>query len=138
MEYNDEYPACARTYATLRIYPKSLRPDDVSMILGIAPTRVSFAGDGSLGKHVNGWFLSTKNRIQSRDTRRHIDWLLDQVETVQDKIHDLRKEESKIDIACFWESTSGNGGPTISPHQMKRLVQFDIEVWWDVWFEIGE
>lgn len=135
MKYIDNYRSCSRTYATLRIYPKSLHPSVITEMLQIEPTDISIKGGGPRGKFVNGWFLSTKDILNSRDSRRHIDWLIDQIDQSADKIAYLFKNGTKIDICCYWGSKSGNGGPTLSPHQMKRLVKHNIEVWWDVYLE---
>ncbi len=133
MNYIDDYSACERTYATLRIYPSSISTYEISKLLGLKPTQTSLAGVKS-ALHVNGWFLSTQEQIESRDCRRHIDWLLDQIESVQDDFIELLTKEVEVDIFCFWVSSTGNGGPTISPHQMGRLVKFNLIVSWDIWF----
>ncbi len=132
MNYIDDYSACERTYATLRIYPDSITPDEVSKLLGLKPTRTSLAGAKSK-QHVNGWFLSTQGQLESRDCRKHIDWLLDQIELVQTEFIELLTKEVRVDIFCFWVSSTGNGGPTISPLQMSRLVKFNLTVSWDIW-----
>jgi hypothetical protein len=84
---------------------------------------------------VSGWFLSTQGRLKSKDSRRHIDWLLDKIEPVSEQILTLQKQGVFMDFTCFWGSASGNGGPIISPEQMSRLVKMNLEVWWDVYFE---
>ena len=132
IDYIDDYSACDRTYATLRIYPSDKPPQHITDFLGIEPTRTSIYSEDK-GK-VNGWFLSSQDYVTSRDSRRHIDWILDQIEPLKIKFLELHKSKIMIDICCFWESSTGNGGPTISPKQMKRLVKFDLELWWDVWF----
>ena len=38
MEYNDNYPSCRATYATLRILRDDLDPDAVSSVLSIVPS----------------------------------------------------------------------------------------------------
>lgn len=134
MKYDHKYRACTRTYSTLRIYPGTGHPDAITEALQVKPSRISVAG--VTGKnHVNGWFLSTQRKLKSKDSRRHIDWLLDKIEPVAEKINQLQKEGCSMDIMCFWGSASGNGGPTISPEQMARLVRLNLEVWWDVYFE---
>lgn len=84
---------------------------------------------------MSGWFLTTQGRLKSKDSRRHIDWLLDKIEPVSEQILALQKQGMSMDINSFWGSSSGNGGPTISPEQMARLVKMNLEVWWDVYFE---
>jgi len=133
MNYIDDYSACERTYATLRIYPSSISTDEISKFLGLKPTRTSLAGVKS-AQHINGWFLSTQGQLESRDCRRHIDWLLDQIESVQTEFIELLAKEVEVDISCFWVSSTGNGGPTICPLQMSRLVKFNLSVSWDIWF----
>ena len=137
MKYDHKYRSCTRTYSTLRIYPKNSHPDEITNQLKIKPSDISVAGKtGPLGlKYVNGWFLSTKGKLKSRDTRRHIDWILDKIEPISEKIKELQQGDCSMDIMCFWGSASGNGGPAISPEQMVRLVKLNLEVWWDVWFE---
>ena len=137
MNYIDDYSACERTYATLRIYPRNAKPNEVSRLLGLNPTRISIAGEKS-PRHVNGWFLSSQGTIESRDARRHIDWLLDQIEPTQSAFLKLVNDDAEADIFCFWESSSGNGGPIILPHQMARLLKFNLSVGWDIWFSEHE
>lgn len=36
-----------------------------------------------------------------------------------------------MDIACYWVSRSGHGGPTIPPPQMRRLADLNIELGFD-------
>lgn len=133
MPYIDDYASCARTYATFRVYPGAVAPSAVTEALGLQPTRTSIQGVKS-PLHVNGWFLSSKDVIESRDSRRHIDWLLDQIEPVASAIDALISSGAKADIFCFWESNSGNGGPELSPAQMSRLCRLNLSVGWDVWF----
>jgi hypothetical protein len=38
-------------------------------------------------------------------------------------------------LCVRWDSKSGEGGPTISPVQMKRLAELGIELWFDVYFD---
>jgi len=138
MKYDHKYPSCSRTYATLRIHSKHIHPDEVTRRLKVKPTRTTVAGTaaGPKGrKHVNAWYLSTQGKLRSKDSRRHIDWLLDKIEGASEEIGYLQNQGAFMDIPCYWGSASGNGGPTISPEQMKRLVPLNLEVWWDVYFE---
>jgi len=139
MKYDDSYQSCSRTYASLLVYPNEQHPDAITEALGITPSRISVEGPGPLGRQkVNGWFLCTQDIVESKDCRRHIDWLLDQVEHQSSKILELQNSGTRFSISCFWESVSGNGGPTLSPPQMNRLSDLNIEVWWDVWFDSSE
>ncbi len=134
--YNDLYPTCEETYATLRIYPDALDPDEVTERLGVTPTKVQRVGDkrGSYTCDLNGWFLCSNGQVHSRDSRRHIDWILDQVESCAEELENIRKSGGRADISCSWLSASGHGGPTVSPHQSNRLAALGLDCWFDVYF----
>jgi hypothetical protein len=87
---------------------------------------------------INGWFLTSKFAVVSRDTRRHLDWLLDHLAGREDALKLLQSEGCRMDICCFWASASGHGGPTLSPHQLKRLAALDLEIWFDVYLSSEE
>ena len=135
MKYDDEYSACKETYTTLLIYPGKNHPDKITELLEIEPSNISIKGEGKRGRKQNGWFLTTQDEIESKDCRRHIDWLLDIIEPKSKLLLQLQSEGVRIEFTCFWVSVSGNGGPTLSPPQMKRLAILNIEIWWDVYFE---
>jgi Domain of unknown function (DUF4279) len=130
-EYDDEYPTCARTYASLRIFSPDLDPEAVSRSLGIEATtaRVSYPVN-NLGvvRRAGGWMLSTKDSVDSNDLRRHIDWLLDAIEPSATALDELVQAGAKAEIFCYWESRWGSGGPVLSPAQMERLVRLDLSV----------
>jgi hypothetical protein len=140
--YDDDYGTCARTYATLLIYPVRTDPEAITQRLGIEPSSWQRRGGpmaNSLRRpppvaEIDGWFLTTKGLIESKDSRRHIDWLLDQIEGKAEELRSLLSEESRICINCYWATASCGGGPTISPEQMRRLGALNIELWFDVYF----
>lgn len=137
MSYIDDYSSCSRTYATLLIYTGEVPPGEVTRILGIPPTTISIAADIPR-KKVNGWFLSSQDIIESKDSRRHIDYIIEVVSPVKDRIGQLQSRGFQIGVLCFWESATGNGGPTLSPNQMKELGQLNLELSWDIWFADSE
>ena len=136
-EYDDQYSACSETFSTLRVYHDIISPSEVTTRLGIQPTRQYVKGErrGSRSKvfDFNGWFLASSETVDSLDSRRHIDWIVDQLWDRKKEIQKMLKEGFTIDISSYWVSTSGNGGPTISPYQMARLADLQIEVWWDIY-----
>lgn len=139
LEYNDDYPTCLKTYATLRIYHDALIPDSVSQRLGIEPTESQVKGQildstGRLRARIGGWFLSTLDTIESKDSRAHIDGLLDRLEGKGEVLQLMRAEGYSIDISCYWLSASGHGGPLLSPGTMARAVRLGLDIWFDVYF----
>lgn len=131
IEYNDNYETCYKTYATFRIYTGEIDPNKITEILNIEPSEVILKGMGRRKNFVNGWFISSEDKIDSKDSRRHIDWLLNQIYPLKDKILELISKDYKIDISCYWSSMHGTGGPTLSPYQMKKLSELNIEIWFD-------
>ncbi len=117
-------------------------PETIARRLAIEPSKWQRKGGpmaGSLRRpqriaELDGWFLSTRGRVRSRDLRRHIDWLLDQIEGKAAESRALRNEEGRIRISCYWASRFGEGGPTISPDQMRRLGALNLELSFDIYF----
>jgi Domain of unknown function (DUF4279) len=135
---DDEYPTCAKTYATLRVYPGDIDPAVVTDRLGIEPSRwqrrggvTERAGRPPKVAPINGWFLESRGQVDSRDSGRHIDWLLDRVAPRAEAVRSLQEMGCRMDISCYWLSRSGHGGPTIPPNQMRRLAELNIELWCD-------
>jgi len=115
MLYNDEYPTCEETHATLRIYYDELNPDDVSSRLRLVPTESQKKGQiihAPREAPVGAWFLSSQDHVQSRDVRRHIVWVIDQLSGREAIVRSLQDEGYQIDLFCFWASASGHGGPS--------------------------
>jgi hypothetical protein len=135
--YNDSYPTCARTYATLCIYlPDASDPNAVSEKFGIQPTRTQVKGEirnGKTKRWPTAWFLGTTEKVQSKDVRRHVDWLLDQLEDKSEIIRQLQESGSEIHISCFWESAIGQGGPMLDPVILKRIAKLNIGIIFDVY-----
>ncbi len=132
-----DYPTCERTYATLRIYPESLDPSEVTARLGIQPSDWQRRGEsrrpGSRPAKLSGWFLSSEGAVESRDVRRHLDWLLSHIAPRGDVIRALQSEGCRMDVSCFWVSASGHGGPSVRPAQMGELARLGLELWFDVY-----
>jgi hypothetical protein len=137
--YNDEYPTCEATYATLRVYPGEIDPESVTQRLGVAPSSFQRRGDitskSSRARPVpmHGWFLESETMVHSKDCRRHIDWILDQLATKTDAVLALQQAGCKMDISCYWLSRNGHGGPTVSPAQMKRLAEMNLDLGFDIY-----
>jgi hypothetical protein len=134
--YNDEYPTCERTVAKLRVYLGQISPSHATDLLGINPTSTSEAGRVVSSKRtgftrtekLNAWFLSSEDFVDSKDSRRHLDWLLDTIAPASEALKILREESGvKAYVTCIWWSAFGDGGPTMSPAQMAKLCALNIE-----------
>lgn len=141
-DYDDNYAGCVRTYATLRIYPGAIHPHEVSTRLRTTPSKFwvrdeTLAGDGAQtprpgAKAMHGWFLTTHGRLDSKDTRRHIDLLLAPLLPVSNEIHLLHEQGAAIDIICFWHAAATQGGPALAPRQLRLLADLQIPIAWNI------
>jgi hypothetical protein len=134
--YDDDYPTCKATYATLRIYHDDLEPEVVSSRLAITASKSQKKGQ-SIGTNriapVGGWFLTSENHVNSKDVRRHVDWILTQLAGKEDQFLKLQDEGYETDIFCYWLSASGHGGPELDPELMQRLVSLRLIIGFDVY-----
>jgi hypothetical protein len=143
-DYDDDYPTCLETYATLRVFSDAVSPEEVTAALGKDPTsvfrtgerRTSSAGAKNPYHGTNGWFYSTKGVSKSRDCRRHLDLLAEAVLRKPAVLAELRDRGCTMDVTIFYVYTQG--GPTISPLQMRGLADAGIDVWWDLYRDGGD
>jgi hypothetical protein len=137
-DYNDDYPTCDSTYATLCIYlPDNANPTALSEKLNIQPSRLQTKGEIRNGKVKNwptAWFLETSDQVQSKDVRRHINWLLEHIEDQSDIIKQLQNTDTEVHISCFWASATGHGGPMLDQDILKRISNLNIGISFDIYF----
>jgi hypothetical protein len=145
--YRDDYPTCAETYATLLVRGGEQDPEEVSALVSVEPNRMRCRrrqgryadGEWKLLRpelppvRLNVWSLSTKDVVQSRDSRRHVDWLLDLVKEKPAECAELRARGWSTEISVFWHSKSGHGGPTVEPSSMRVMADLGITLWIDVY-----
>jgi Domain of unknown function (DUF4279) len=134
-----DYPTCERCYATLCIETGENDASFVSAHLDIQPTSVQIRGEcAATGpariNALNMWFLSSDGRVDSKDLRNHLDWLFDRIGPNKSQLKSLREMGCELRISCYWLSKEGEGGPTFSVSQTKKLAELEIEVWLDVYF----
>lgn len=128
--YDDNYETCYETYTTLSIYTKEINPNYITDFLNINASKIVIK-DEKIKKGVNGWFLSSEEEVKSKDSRRHFDWILDIIYSKKEKLCELKEKGFDISISCFWSSMNGIGGPTLSPYQLRKLSDLDIEVFFE-------
>ena len=135
---DDEYATCVSTSARLRVMGETLRPELATALLGVQPTRTQVRGElpSPTSNHpfkYGGWFLESLGQVQSRDSRRHIDWLLQQLLGKATAIAELKAQGHMVDVCVYWESV-GQGGPTLGASQMAQLGELGVELWFDIYF----
>lgn len=147
--YDDEMKVCERTHASLFLYHDSAHPHDVGDALDLLPVEMGVRGE-RLG-YRDGvweesrktspstyWKITSENEVASRDSSRHIDWLLYQLEGRDEAWRGLLARGWRAKVAVFWESAYGDGGPTTAPSTMRRLGELEIRLWFDVYFPYEE
>lgn len=141
-EYSEDYPTCDTTHATLSIYlPDDYDPNILSEKLAIQPSRFQRNGEirnGKVRQYPTAWFLESAEHIQSKELRKHIDWILDQIEAKSEVIHELRSTNAQVDISCFWVSAFGHGGPMLDSKILKRIADLQIGISFDIYFSGDE
>ena len=113
---------------------------EISDLLETEPTKVQLAGDrvsdtSERTRKYSGWFLESEGHVESRDSRDHFAWLLEQVAGKGAVLQSLASRGYLVDICCRWDSASDNGGPSMDPEQMVELGALGIEVWFDIYFD---
>lgn len=130
--YDDDYSTCAETSASFRIKLSSLDPEIVTGLLGLKQSWGGKKGDIWQGisqpARFGMWALDSANNVKSRDLRRHLDWLLTQLDGKEDAIAQLQDEGYTMDVFCNWARLGGTGGPTLSPSNMGGLSKLNLEI----------
>jgi hypothetical protein len=138
-QYDHNFRSCSRTYATLLIFHEAMQPDQITAALGLEPDDTARRGEPTaLARRVprNLWARGTYDQYESRDLRFHVDKILDELRGKEDRLNWLLKRGCEIEISCFWESASGNGGPELDVGFLKRLTQFPVSMTFDIWLDL--
>ena len=138
-DYDDSYPTCSRTHATLCIYlPDSINPSELTEKFGIQPSKTQIKGEVRSGRVRNwptAWFLESKEKVESKEVRRHIDWLFEQLKGKSEVIRELQINGSEIHLYCFWESALGHGGPMLDSEILRKIASLNIGISFDIYFD---
>ncbi len=127
---------CLETYATLRIFSKSVHPDEVSKILGVQATdpRPKQPDSKYRSRRENHfWRWCSSTTLQSLDGLEHIRAITSLLEGKEQQLQQLREAGCEIDVCCFRVST-GQGGPSLDVPTLAALAHLGLEIWWDIYF----
>lgn len=145
-EYVDDYGTCEATYASLRFVGAVDLPERITTLLRIEPTSMRVLGKVGLwreggwrgldsdrvSKH-SSWIHSSQGVVESRDSLRHIDYLLELLDGKDAEMASLLQAGWRADISVYWHSKWGHGGPTLTPGTMGRLAELGLTIWFDVY-----
>lgn len=149
--YNDEYPTCNSTYATLRIVGGDDHPNTISEALELTASSMVVKGEEGVWRdgrftpdetgrvrRYNAWSFNTSDYSDSRDALRHIDFIAEKLLPKKEQLEHLRSQGWGMDIVVFWESLGGHGGPSLTPATMQALAELNIPIWFDIYFAEDE
>jgi Domain of unknown function (DUF4279) len=142
MLHTDDHDACDRTVVVLRIYGDELDPEALSRRLGITPSKSQRRGQvftNSLGRNrtakVGGWFLSSEENVNSKDLRRHLDWLIAQLRDGVQELTALQNEAGiQMWITVIWWSKNGDGWFTLESQHMRAIAEMNLECQFELAF----
>ncbi len=90
-------------------------------------------GRRNIPSRIGIWGLDSEGVVASRDLRRHLDWLLDQLESKAVVLVELQRGGYSMDVFCHWCRLGGTGGPMLSPRQMSRLAALNLTIGFEFW-----
>lgn len=126
LQYDDDYATCFGTHATLLVY----------LADGFDGEGINIGSGFTLRTtDVPRFELESEGTVESRDIRRHIDWLLDAAGAERDDLRQLREAGCELVAWIFWVSRYGHGGPTLRADQMSRLGELGFELSFDLYFD---
>ena len=122
--------------AALRISGDTLRPDQITAILGLEPTQSGVKGERFSTRHsatrrTSFWLLESP-LADSLPLTDHLGWLLDLIEPKHDLIGSLG-EKWRVEFFCGFSSENGQGGVTFDPSLLHRLAQLGIPLVLDLY-----
>jgi hypothetical protein len=132
--------SCLETYASLRIFSKSMHPDRVSHILGIQasdPVPMQPGSKYRTRREYHYWDWSSSETVKSTDGLEHVRAIVALLKGKEAQLQQLRDAGCDIDVCCYWLS-SGQGGPFLDVPTLAALAHYGLEIWWDVMFMDGE
>ncbi|PKN92320.1 MAG: hypothetical protein CVU44_14360 [Chloroflexi bacterium HGW-Chloroflexi-6] len=119
-------------YASLNLWGENLNPQKVTEALRISATRSFQRGDmrkdGTSWPH-GIWFIDSKERIQSLDPTKHIEWILEQIEPVQGKLAEIVQEQSlDAELNVFWIMPTSHEYLILRPDMLRRISATNLHL----------
>ena len=123
------YPSCDDVYSEFIMYC-----DFDKTNLNLKPDKKYKLGDVFIGK--NGkeitfpkslWSITSNKKINSKDARDHLDYIIDFIYPEKDKILYLQRYY-QMHIKCVWFAAGISGGPVLWPEQMSSISELNLEL----------
>ena len=124
-------------FATFLLRGNGLDPHYVSSSLGITPSKSFKRGEWRTETEKwtrNLWSLTSQNVIQSDNISVHIEWILNQLEPVNNKIIEILERNSiESEISCFWIFPTEHEEFELSPELMKKIAFLGVKLSFDIY-----
>jgi len=128
-----------RSTASLRIIGEALKPEDISELLGCAPTYAHIKGHEWQGKKAGkayikdfGLWALNANDCEPENLDQQVDWLLSKL-TPDLNIWLSIRERYRIDLYCGFFMGESNEGMSVSPKTLLALGARGIELGLDIY-----
>ena len=133
--------ACQQTYATLCVHSDTepRLSEVMKEIAGLTASRTvenKLRSFGGFPIPRYGWFLTSKEEVDSLDVADHIYWLCQKIEDPAVMVGLSSKYD--ISLSCFWSSDGGGGGPVIPKKLLSELAQLGIDLDFDIYLGSDE
>lgn len=124
------------TFASLIIRGKNPNLEEFIKRINISPTKHFQRGDirKNLKKWPHGyWELNSKEFVDSTDLAKHLEWLVEQFESINIILIELANQpEIDVEISCFWVLPSTNSNLNLSSHLLSKLASLGLQVNLDI------
>ena len=130
--YSKNYQTCELCYAELVLHENNFLDHEIyDLLLPIIVRKKGEKVDVGFGFltiiQELEYIISSRNCIDSRDIRHHVNWILKQLITRKERIIDLQKNpQTHMFLRCIWWSRYGDGGPVFSPRQIRELASLNM------------
>ncbi|WP_428310491.1 DUF4279 domain-containing protein [Hydrocarboniphaga sp.] len=127
-----------RTAASLRVFGNEIEPNDVTALLGCAPSEAWLKGDvqsfrsgRTITRKSGAWFLSAPVTAPE-DFNGQVELLLSQATSDLDTWRDLCAKY-EVDLFCGWFMSTSNDGVSVSVATLRMLADRGIELSVDIY-----
>lgn len=131
------------TAASLRVFGENLQPDEVTALLGCAPSEAWLKGDVQSSKggrvitrKVGAWFLRAP-RTETEDFNAQVSGLFAQT------TDDLSTWKAlctnyEVDLFCGWFMSTSNDGVSVSVETLRALADRGVELSLDIYEQTND
>jgi len=134
MQSHGAGPGAVETSATIRIAGPNVVPEAITEATGVAPDFRLAVGNALPKTNTparNGvWAIDSRGIVNSIELEVHIRALL---ERLPPAMRDHVPAGARFEVFCYWASSSGHGGPTLSSAIMGEMADRGLDLCLDLY-----